>query len=63
VQLQDLAFDEHSRVQMAEAVVRWHKPQAAEQIAESMLILMQNLHGPHLARHPGHFSGTETVMA
>jgi UDP-N-acetylglucosamine--N-acetylmuramyl-(pentapeptide) pyrophosphoryl-undecaprenol N-acetylglucosamine transferase len=43
--LEPLALDETGRAKMAEAVHRWHKPQAAATIAESMLTLMRNLHG------------------
>jgi UDP-N-acetylglucosamine--N-acetylmuramyl-(pentapeptide) pyrophosphoryl-undecaprenol N-acetylglucosamine transferase len=62
--LEELALDPAARARMSDAVYRWHKPQAAAQIAESMLTLMRNLHGATSGRKTGSsMTGTETVMA
>lgn len=40
-----LAGDEAARVRMAEAVARWHQPEAAERMAEQMMDLMRTWSG------------------
>jgi UDP-N-acetylglucosamine--N-acetylmuramyl-(pentapeptide) pyrophosphoryl-undecaprenol N-acetylglucosamine transferase len=52
-----------ARARMADAVYRWHRPDAAAQIAESMLALMRNMHGAAARGAGGLFTGTEGVMA
>lgn len=59
--LEPLALDPAARARMADAVQRWHKPQAAAQIADHMLALMRKLQGA--VAEGAAVSGTRTVMA
>lgn len=61
--LQELAGNPESRLRMADAVYRWHKPQAAAQMAESMMKLMRNLHGEYRLPQAAPKRPVETVAA
>ena len=43
--LEPIAREPEARARMADAVSRWHKPQAASEIAGHILNLMRNMHG------------------
>ncbi|MCX8157423.1 MAG: undecaprenyldiphospho-muramoylpentapeptide beta-N-acetylglucosaminyltransferase [Verrucomicrobiae bacterium] len=53
-----LANDESARRQMAEAVARWHHPDAATRIAEQMVTLMRTWNGAGSTVKPEHPAAT-----
>lgn len=57
-ELARLAADEAARQRMAEAVARWHHPDAAARIAEQMMSLIRNWNGAACAA-PDHRAGMD----